>query len=509
MAPETRYAKKSGDISIAYQVVGDGPLNVVLSSGIVSHMALMWSEPQANAMLQRIASFSRLILFDKPGTGLSDPVAGPPSAEQRVEDIRAVMDAAGADTAAIIGYSEGGTPAIQFGATYPERCDGLVLLETSAKWAVDGDYMAGKPGMAEMERMFTIGADNWGDGSVMGTLWAPSATTVPGSLAIFGSAERISASPGMTKALFAAISIMDVRPILGEVTVPTLVLHREDSFVPICMSEYLAEQIPGAGFNRYPGRDHLIWVGDWEPIVDDIEEFLTGARHRSDPNRTLATILFTDIVSSTERAADLGDERWRALVHRHDELVLGELSRYDGRAVKTLGDGFLAVFPGPATAIRCARAISSAVQSVGVEVRSGIHTGECNRVGDDLAGIAVNVAARIIAHAGPSEIVVSSTVKELVLGSGFSFAESGTHVLKGVPDEWRLFSVTGDGRSDARPVGEVPADIAALTPGPADAMRPRDRAMLAAAHRTPGLMRAFGRPLLHRKAPWKPKTPSA
>ncbi|MFL6090396.1 MAG: alpha/beta fold hydrolase [Aeromicrobium sp.] len=505
MAPETRYAKK-GDISIAYQVVGDGPTNVVLSSGIVSHMALMWSEPEANAMLQRIASFARLILFDKPGTGLSDPVAGPPSAEQRAEDIKAVMDALDVSSAVILGYSEGGTAAVLFAAIYPERCDALVLLETAAKWSRDGEYLRDVPGMETLEYMFAHGADRWGNGNIMGGLWAPSAISVPGSMAVYGSAERICASPGMAKALFHACPLMDVRPVLSDITTPTLVLHREETFVPIGMGEFLAEHIPKARLARFPGKDHLIWVGAWEPIVDEIEEFLTGARHGSDPDRALATILFTDIVSSTERAADLGDERWRALVERHDEIIIGELGRYDGRPIKTLGDGFLAVFPGPAAAIRCARSIAPAVRQIGIEVRSGVHTGECDRRGEDLAGIAVNVAARIISHAGAGELVVSSTVKELVLGSAFEFTERGTHVLKGIPDEWRLFAVTGDRRGDARPVSEVSADIAALTPGPGEALRPRDKALLAAAHRMPGVLRTFGRPLFHRQRPWARRT---
>jgi len=502
-APETRYAKK-GDISIAYQVVGDGPIDVVFSSGVISHMALMWSDPAANAMFRRLASFSRLILFDKPGTGFSDPISGSPTVEQRVEDIRVVMDAVGVEHASLLGYSEGGCPSIVFAATYPERCDALVLLETGAKWVSTPDYL---PELREVfdetwARMFE-GAERWGDGLVLGALFAPSATSVPGSLQVFGSAERICASPGMVMAMVRANMLIDVRAALPEVSVPTLVVNRENTMVPMDCGRLLADEIPGARLAVFPGEDHLLWVGDWEPIVDEIEEFLTGSRHRSDPDRALATILFTDIVSSTERVADLGDERWRALVERHDEVSHAEIARYEGRTIKTLGDGFLAVFEGPARAIRCARAISDAVRGLGIEVRSGVHTGECERRGDDLAGIAVNVAARIVAKAAPGEVMVSSTVRELVLGSGLEFAERGTHALKGVPEEWRLFAVVGDGRTDARPVSEVEPGIAALTPGPLDTMRPRDRAMLAAATRTPGLLRTLGRPLLHRQRPWK------
>jgi pimeloyl-ACP methyl ester carboxylesterase len=501
MVPETHYAKK-GDISIAYQVVGDGPIDLVLVNGIVSHMGLMWSDPQANAMFRRLTSFCRLIMFDKPGTGQSDPVAGPPTAEQRVEDILAVMDAAGVEHASVLGYSEGGTPSLLFAATYPERCDSLVLLETAAKWLSEPDYLPEHRDL--LQRIWTLMLGNvrhWSDGSVF-ALWAPSAVTVPGATQVFGSAERICASPGMALALFTACLDMDVRAALPRISAPTLVVNREDSFVPIELGRYLAQEIPRARLAVFPGPDHLVWVGDWEPIVDEIEEFLTGARHRSDPDRALATILFTDIVSSTQRTAEDGDERWHALVERHDHLVRTEIERYGGRPIKTLGDGFLAVFEGPAKAIRAARAMSDAVRVLGIEIRAGVHTGECDRRGEDLAGIAVNVAARIVAHAGAGEVMVSSTVRELVLGSGIEFAERGTYTLKGVPDEWHLFAVTGDGRADARPVSEVDPAVAALTPGPMETLRPRDRAMLAAAHRTPGLLRTLGRPILHRQRPW-------
>jgi class 3 adenylate cyclase len=309
---------------------------------------------------------------------------------------------------------------------------------------------------------------------------------------IYGSAERICASPGMAKAVMWACTLIDVRAALPRISAPTLVMNRENSFSPIELGRYVASEIPGAKHAVFPGQDHLTWVDVWEPIVDEIEEFLTGTRHRADPDRALATILFTDIVSSTERAAELGDERWHALVERHDEVIRGEIENFGGRAIKSLGDGFLAVFEGPAKAIRAARAMGAAVRQLGLEIRAGVHTGECDRRGEDLAGIAVNVAARIMSHAGAGEVLVSGTVKELVLGSGVEFADRGIHTLKGVPDEWHLFAVTGDGRIDARPVSEVHPDVAALTPGPMDTLRPRDRLLLAGAHRTPGLLRAAG-----------------
>jgi class 3 adenylate cyclase len=306
----------------------------------------------------------------------------------------------------------------------------------------------------------------------------------------------------MAIALLKSTTHMDVRSVLPRISAPTLVVNREDSFVRVELGRYLAEQIPQARHAVFPGADHLVWVGDWEPIVEEIEEFLTGARHRSDPDRALATILFTDIVSSTEHASEMGDERWHALVERHDDVVRAEIARYGGRTVKTLGDGVLAVFDGPARAIRAARAMNSAVRGLGIEIRAGVHTGECDRRGEDLAGIAVNVAARIVSCAGAGEVFASSTVRELVLGSGLEFVERGTYKLKGVPDEWHLFAVTGDGRTDSRPVNEVDPSVAALTPGPMETLRPRDRLLLTAAHRVPGVLRKAGRPLFYPKRPW-------
>jgi len=495
-APDTRYAKK-GDISIAYQVVGDGPLDLVFASGVVSNMALFWGDPEANAMLRRITSFSRLIMFDKPGTGLSDPVSGRPTAEQRVEDIIAVMDAVGIDHAAILGYSEGGTPSMLFAATFPERCDALILLETAATWLSKPDYLAEH--QERLQRPWDLmleATERWGDGEVVAR-WAPSAASRPGAMQLFGSAERICASPGMAKAVMWACVDMDVRAALPQIVAPTLVVHREDSFVPVELSRYLAEAIPGARGAFFPGHDHLPWFGDWEPIIDEIEEFLTGARHLTDPNRSLATIMFTDIVASTERASALGDERWRALVEQHDDVMRTEIERWGGRPIKTLGDGFLAAFEGPARAVRCGRSMTSAIRGLGIEIRAGIHTGECERRGEDLAGIAVNVAARISALAGSGEVLVSSTVRELVLGSGLEFEERGSHTLKGVPDQWRVYSVAADGRTDAQPVTQVDAATAALTPGPLESLRPRDRAVFEALKRTSPTQRRLVGALLH------------
>jgi class 3 adenylate cyclase/pimeloyl-ACP methyl ester carboxylesterase len=490
--PETRYAQK-GETSIAYQVVGDGPVDLVLANGIVSHMSLLWGDPAASAFLRRLTSFSRLVLFDKPGTGLSDPVSGPPSLEQRLEDIRVVMDAAGLDHAAILGYSEGGPPAALFAATYPKRCDALVLVETGAKFVADDGYLP--EARAKLDRVWELqlaATDDWGQGKLF-ALWSPSLEGAPGFWQAMGSAERICASPGMARAVMRAATMMDARTALPRVSAPTLVIHREDSFIPVELGRHLAEAIEGAKLSVFPGRDHFIWIGAWEPMIDDIEQFLTGARGRVEPDRALATILFTDIVDSTSRTATAGDARWRAVLERHDEVTRTELERYGGRLIKTLGDGALAVFEGPAKAIRCARAVCAEVRPLGIEIRAGVHTGECELRGDDVAGIAVNVGARIGALAGPSEVLVSSTVRELVLGSGLDFAERGSHVLKGVPGDWRLFAVVDDGRADARPVHEVDAETAARTPGPKESMRARDRVLLATAERAPGVAHALGR----------------
>jgi class 3 adenylate cyclase/pimeloyl-ACP methyl ester carboxylesterase len=496
MAPETRYARK-GETSIAYQVAGDGPIDLVFASGIVTNMSLMWSDPEANAMLRRITSFARLVMFDKPGTGLSDPIAGPPTAEQRMEDIVAVMDTVGIEHAAIMGYSEGGTPSMLFAATYPERCDALILIETAATWLSKPDYLdEHRERLQHPWHVMLELTERWGSGEVI-ALWGPSVASRPGAMQLFGSAERICASPGMAKALMWACPEMDVRTALPQIHAPTLVIHRQDSFVPIELSKNLAAEIPGARAAFFPGQDHVYWFGDWEPVVDEIEEFLTGARHVSNPERSLATIMFTDIVSSTERAADVGDERWRALVERHDDILRTEIERWGGRPVKTLGDGFLAVFEGPAKAVRCARAMAEAVLPLGIEIRAGVHSGECERLGDDVAGIAVNVAARISALAGSNEVLVSSTVRELVLGSGLEFGERGVHQLKGVPGEWHVYGVGADGKTDARPVSEVHPDVAALTPGPMETLRPRDRAFLAAAKRTSPAQRRLVRAVMY------------
>jgi class 3 adenylate cyclase len=488
VAPKTQYAKK-GEISIAYQVVGDGPIDLVLVNGLVAHIDLLWTEPSATAMLRRLGSFSRLILFDKPGTGLSDPVAGAPTVEQRMGDIEAVMDAAGSERAVLLGYSEGGPPSAMFAATFPERTEALILLGTSAKFYPAPDYFPDFQRVYQCWRdMEELGIQRWGEGALALTL-APSWARSELHARVAPIAERASASPGMVRALINAMREYDVRAILPTISVPTLVLHPRDEWFPVELARDLAERIPGARLVELSGDDHIFFAGDWERLVSEIEAFLTGERREPETARVLQTVLFTDIVGSTERAAEVGDARWRELLEHHDRVVREDLARFGGRELKSLGDGFLAAFDGPTRAIRCALAISEELRQVGFEIRAGIHTGECEAIGDDLGGLAVHIGARIGSLARPSEVLVSGAVCDLVVGSGVEFAESGTHELKGVPGRWRLYSVTGDRPKDSRPVHSVDHEAAALTPGPQETMRPVDRAMVTLAKRAPSVGR--------------------
>ena len=451
MPPRTQYAQ-SGNVNIAYQVVGDGPLDLVFVPGFVSHLDLQWADARVARFFDRLASFSRLILFDKRGTGLSDPVAAPASLEERIDDVRAVMDAAASERAALFGLSEGGPMSVLFAATYPHRTRALILCGSFAS--------ARDPEMAAAADRVRALAEDWGAGRTL-ELFAPSASNERNRLgrAAF---ERSAASPRMVRTIIEMAAETDVRDVLPTIRVPTLVLHRADEFVPVAAGRRLAESIPGARLVVLPGADHIPFYGDGEGYAEEIEEFLTGARHAPPPDRILTTVLFTDVVASTERAAALGDARWRELAAQHDEVVRAQLRRHRGVEVKTLGDGFLATFDGPARGVRCAQAIVEEVRTLGLEVRAGLHTGECEVVGSDIAGMAVNIGARISALAQAGEVLVSSTVKDLVVGSGITFADRGAHALKGVADEWRVFAVD---RVEAPP--SVP--LAALSPaaGPA------------------------------------------
>jgi len=441
MRPETRYAR-SGDVNIAYQVVGSGELDLVYVMGWVSNLDYFWEEPSCARFLSRLASFSRLILFDKRGTGLSDrvPESQLPTIEQRMDDVRAVMDTVGLERAALFGVSEGGPMCALFAATYPERTSALVMYGTYAKRIWDPDY-PWAPTPQERQKFYDAIQQGWGGIVDLATL-APSVAHDERFKQWWASYLRLSASPGAALALARMNTEIDIRHVLPAIRVPTLVLHRTgDLDIDVRGSRYMAERIPGAKYVELPGADHLPWIGDHDAILDEAEEFLTGVRRGPEPDRVLATVLFTDIVGSTERAAELGDRRWRDLLDGYYALVRRELGRFRGREIDTAGDGFFAAFDGPARAIRCACAVRDAVRPLGIGIRAGLHTGEVEVMGDKVGGIAVHIGARVAAHAGADEVLVSNTVRDLVAGSGIRFEDRGTHVLKGVPGEWRLFAV--------------------------------------------------------------------
>jgi class 3 adenylate cyclase len=452
MVSETRYAR-SGDTSVAYQVLGQGPVDLVYVPGFLSHLEWNWQYPPIARFLEQLSSFARLIVLDKRGTGLSDPVEGVPTLEERMDDVRAVMDAVGSEQAALFGVADGGPLCLLFAATYPERTSALALYASLAKFTQDREYPWGWT-PAGIQIYLSAGEPEWGTG-VGAELLAPSLAGDDVYRNWFARLLRLSASPRMAMGLLRMNTEIDVRAILPSVRVPTLVLHRRnDLFVASGHGAYLAEGIPDATFVELPGDDHWPWAGDADAVVARIQEFATGARWSPEADRVLTTILFTDIVASTERAALLGDRRWRDVLDEHRALVRRELARFRGQELETIGDGFFARFDGPARAIRCAAAATEAVRALGIELRAGIHTGECEAHGDRLAGIAVHVGARVAAQAGPGEVLVSRTVRDLVAGSGIDFDDRGSHVLKGVPDEQQLFAVrraTGD-RTAREPV---------------------------------------------------------
>jgi pimeloyl-ACP methyl ester carboxylesterase len=439
--PRTRYAK-SGDTSIAYQVVGDGPIDLVLVQGFATHLELQWELPQFARFFERLSSFSRLILFDKRGTGLSDPVAEAPTLEQRIDDVRAVMDSAGVEHAPLFGISEGGPMSVLFAATHPDRVSALVLHGAMGRTTEAPDYPWASPADALRESAAEFLAPYWGqEGPEIIELFAPSIASDPKALEFNARFERSAASPAMVQQIFEMFLDIDVRAVLPTIRVPTLVTHRHgDRVVNRRAGQDLAAHIPNARYVELPGIDHVPWAGDADAVLGEIEEFLTGARSAPEPDRVLATVMFTDIVGSTERATELGDARWRDLLSEHQAAVRRELDRFRGREVKTLGDGHLATFDGPARAIRCGHAIAEAARGAGLEVRIGLHTGEVEVMDGDVGGIAVHIAARVGALAGTGEVLVSGTVKDLVAGSGIPFLDRGTKELKGIADEWRLYA---------------------------------------------------------------------
>jgi len=427
-------------VHIAYQVFGSGELDVVLVPGYVTHIELVWEhEPYVRAF-ESLASYARVITFDRRGSGLSDPVAGAPTLEERMDDVRAVMDAAGSERAALVGISEGVPMSILFAATYPERVQALVCCGGMARSTEDVDYPWAAPAEALIESGIEFVIPHWGEGAMI-ELAAPSQADNPDTKAFFARLERASSSPGMVASLAQMFIDIDVRDVVPSVHAPTLVLHRRhDRLVNINNGRWLAEHLPDARLVELPGDDHVLWYEQPELALGEIQEFLTGTHYVPEPERILATVVFTDIVDSTRTAAEFGDRRWRELLERHQGIVRAALGRFRGHEVKSIGDGFLATFDGPARAIRCARTIVASSEELGMRVRAGVHTGECEVMGDDIGGIAVHIAARVSALAGPDEVLVSRTVKDLVAGSGIEFADRGTHTLKGIPDTWQLYA---------------------------------------------------------------------
>jgi pimeloyl-ACP methyl ester carboxylesterase len=441
METATRYANSDG-VSIAYQVHGEGPLDLVFVPGFVSHVEVYWEQAMVARFFRRLASFSRLVLFDKRGQGLSDRPARPPTLEESMDDLGAVMAAAGCERPAVFGISEGGPMSALFAASHPERVSSLILYGTFPRILRAPDYPQGVSG-EELDALYELMKKEWG-GPVAIDLWAPSLIGDPEFEQWWSRLLRQGTSPAGAIALIDLYRELDARDVLPTIGVPALVLHRrDDRVVSFRQGQYLAEKIPDARFVELSGADHFAMVGDQDALLDEVEEFLLGTRRAREPERALATVLFTDIVGSTERAAELGDRRWRDLIEHHDALVRRQLDLHRGREVKTMGDGFLATFDRPTRAIRCACLIRDELARIGVEVRAGIHTGEVELIGDDVGGMAVNIGARIGALADGGEVRVSSTVKELVVGSGLEFAERGAHTLKGAPGEWHLFAVEG------------------------------------------------------------------
>ena len=436
--PQTRYAK-IGDVHIAYQVIGDGP-DLVLVPGWISHVEYAWEDPASRAFLTRLASFSRLILLDRRGTGLSDRVAELPTLEQRMDDVSAAMDAAGSERAVLFGVSEGGPMCMTFAATYPERTSALILYGTFARGMRGPDYPIGMPPQL-LERNLEIVEESWGTGA-SADYFAPSRKGDESFRQSWARFERLAVSPAGIKTLVRIFYETDARQALPAIRVPTLVLHRiGDQVTRVAGARYIAERIAGAKYVELAGVDHCPWVGDPDALLDEVQEFVTGARPRAEPDRILATVMFTDIVGATQKAAALGDARWRELLDRHHALVREQLARFRGRDIDTAGDGFLASFDGPARGVRCAAALVRELGRLGLQIRAGLHSGECELIGGKLGGIAVHTGARVASLAGAGEVLVSSTVKDLVAGSGLKFQERGTHVLKGVPGEWRLYAI--------------------------------------------------------------------
>jgi pimeloyl-ACP methyl ester carboxylesterase/class 3 adenylate cyclase len=501
---ETSYAK-CGDLSLAYQVFGDGPVELVFVGPMVTHIELLWTTPEYKAFFERLATFCRVLLFDKAGVGLSDPIPKVRLLEERAAEIEAVMDAAGFAKAAVFGMSEGGPQAIMFAAKRPERTRALILYGSfaavpGASWddldrdpaelrarlapELGEDYTPSTEQIAHMQEMVRGARSAWGSGATA-KWWFPSVR----SMRQLAMVERMCASPGMVRATLESNFRIDVRPILPTLIAPTLVIHAREDLMPVQGSRYLADHIPGARYLEVDGAEHAPWFTEPDKILTGIEEFLTGSHAApAQSHRALRTVLFTDIVASTEHAAATGDERWRAVLQRFGEVTADLTQGFGGTVVKSTGDGHLATFDGPTQAIRCAEALRADAEPLGIQIRAGIHTGECELLDNDIGGIAVHIAARILGRAGAGEILVSRTVRDLVVGSGTGFEDRGSVELRGVPGTWQLLAVD---RHGAR-AGSAEAELASTpTPGPRTAMRRSDRAVEVMARRTPWILRGM------------------
>jgi class 3 adenylate cyclase len=435
--PETRYAL-SGDVSIAYQVMGEGPIDLIMVPGFISHIEFQHELAGYTAFLRRLSSFARVVTFDKRGQGLSDRTAGAPSLEVRMDDVRAIMDAIGSRRAVLLGLSEGGCMSVLFAATYPERVSHLVLNGCFSRSA---DRLSDEAWKVRLEQI----VKQWGGGEMLKTI-APGEAGKRAAVAQFGRYERLASSPGALRTILQLNRQIDVTAILPTLRVPTLVLHsKADLQVPVELGRKIAAAIPGAKYIEYTTGDHAFWTGDTEPMLGDIEEFVTGHRdHGADElERVLATVLFTDIVDSTRSAAAMGDQRWLVLLGDHDQIAKDIVGKHRGNLVKSTGDGMVATFDGPGRAVRCALAFGSAAKQIGLPVRAGLHTGEIEIRGNDIGGIAVHAAARVMSHSGSDEVLVSRVVTDLVAGAGLKFAERGSFELKGLPGKWDLFAASG------------------------------------------------------------------
>lgn len=436
---KTQYAR-SGDVRIAYQTNGSGPLDVVVVPGFVSNVEACWQIPPIASALEQLMSFSRLTHWDKRGNGMSDPVHGVATIDERMQDLTAVLDAAGVERASLFAVSEGAPMALLFAATYPDRVASIAIYGGYARVMRDDDYPFGWPADAIDKSEQQI-LDRWGEDALVES-FLPESANDPQALEYWGQFLRSGASPSMGVATLRAMLTIDVRPILESVQAPALIVHRVgDAAVRVELARVMAEKIPNARMVELPGRDHIWFAEGGDKIIDAVEEFFTGVKPATKADRMLATVMFTDIVDSTRRAAELGDEDWLKLLERHDKIIREQLERFGGREVKTIGDGFMATFDGPGRGLQCAAAIRDQVAPLGIEVRAGLHAGEVTVLGDDVGGMAVNIAARVSSLAGANEVLTSSTVKDLLIGSDIAFESRGSTQLKGVPGEWNLFAV--------------------------------------------------------------------